>query len=213
MDNKPNIIFRGLNVRGLKDYKKRLNMFDWLKGENRDEKNALVAHVNILSETHCNLPQVAEKWGKQWSSNPQNSLFSLGTARRKGVAILINDKLRESFPDMKISHIKIDSRGRFIKCILTINECKFRLLGVYAPNNPLARIQFFLDLAEIIDDGVDDAENVFGGDWNCTQNTRLDRYNCVAQNDSGRSNLEYLCHLFDLEDIWRRHFPAELEYT
>ena len=213
MDNKPSIIFRGLNVRGLKSYVKRQNMFDWLKGINRDEKNAVIAHVNILSETHCNLPQVAARWGKQWSVDPKNSLFSLGTSRRKGVAILFNDKLREIFPDMKVSHINIDTRGRFIKCILTINDCKFRILGVYAPNNPLLRIQFFLDLAEVINDGVDDAENICGGDWNCTKDSRLDRYNCVSQNDSGRSNLEYLCHLFDLEDIFRRRFPAELEYT
>ena len=65
---------------------------------------------------------------------------------------------------MKVTNISNDSRGRFIKCILTINDCKFRILVVYAPNNPLERIQFFLDLAEVLNDGVEDAENICGGD-------------------------------------------------
>ena len=122
MDNKPQINFRGLNTRGLKDFGNRCNMFDWLKGKNLNVKNDHVADINFLSETHCNLPQIAKKWGEDWSNNPNNSYFSLGTSRRKGVAILINDKFRDSHPDMKISHKSIDTRGRYVKLILTVND-------------------------------------------------------------------------------------------
>ena len=212
MDNTPSITFRGLNVRGIQDSTRRLNVLEWLKGVNVDYPCS-IADINLISDTHCHSPNAAGKWSRQWSLNKNNSIWSLGTSNRKGVAILINDNFRMKYPDMKISHVSNDSRGRFIKCILTVNECKFRILVVYAPNNPLERIQFFLDLAEI-NDGVDDAENICGGDWNCTMNTFLDRLNCVSKhNDSGRSNLDYICNLFDLEDIWRRRHPTEREYS
>ena len=212
--NKPSITWRGLNVRGLKDDTKRLNMLEWLKGNNTDHPLAELADINLLSDTHCNSPNAASKWAKQWSLDKKNSIWSLGTSKRKGVAILFNDKLRENYPDMKVSHVSNDSRGRFIKCILTINECKFRILVVYAPNNPLERINFFLDLAEVLNDGVEDAENICGGDWNCAMNTFLDRLNCVSKhNDSGQTNLNYLCNIFDLEDVWRRRYPTNREYT
>ena len=214
MDNTPSITFRGLNVRGIQDSTRRLNVLEWLKGNHIDYPCNIVADINLISDTHCHSPNAADKWAKQWSLNRKNSIWSLGTSNRKGVAILISDNFRMKYPDMKISHVSNDSRGRFIKCILTVNECKFRILVVYAPNNPLERIQFFLDLAEIIKDGVEDAENIGGGDWNCTMNTLLDRLNCVSKhNDSGRSNLNYLCNLFDLEDIWRRRYPTEREYS
>ena len=205
--------FRGLNVRGIQDSTKRLNVLEWLKGNHIDYPCS-VADINLIADTHCHNPNTAGKWAKQWSLDKNNSIWSLGSSNRKGVAILFNDNFRIKYPDMKISHVLNDSRGRFIKCILTVNECKFRILVVYAPNNPLERAQFFLDLADIIKDGVEDAENIYGGDWNCTWNTILDRLNCVSKNnDTGRANLDYICNLFDLEDIWRRRNPYDREYS
>ena len=214
MDNKPSISFRGLNIRGGQDNTKRYNMFEYLKGHHIDYPTK-VADINLLSETHCRRPRQGEKWGEEWSSNEHNSIWSCGTAKQKGVAILINDRLRRNYPDMKISHILKDTCGRYIKCILTINGYKFRIVVVYAPNDPLQRIKFFIDLADIIfNDGIDDAENVFGGDWNCTLDSILDRLNCVSdQNDSGQLHLSHLCNLFDLEDIYRRRNPTTREYT
>ena len=150
MDNKPNIIFRGQNVRGIGDDTKRLNFLEWLKGNNTDHPIDRIADFNLLADTHCGSPNSAKNWGKEWSLNKKNSMWSLGSSNRKGVAILINDKFRERYPDMKISHVADDSKGRYLKCILTVNECKFRILVVYAPNRPLERIQFFLDLLDIL---------------------------------------------------------------
>ena len=121
MDNKPNIAFRGLNVRGLQNYTKRQNMFDWLKGKHLDIPKNIVGDVNMLSETHCHLPQIAKKWGREWSDDPNNSLFSLGSSNKKGVAILINDRLKEKYPDLKISHVK----KRFKRPLCKVyNDCE-----------------------------------------------------------------------------------------
>ena len=93
--NKPSITHLGLNVRGMKEDTKRLNMLEWLKGNNTDHPQTELADINLLSDTHCNSPNAAKKWSKEWSLDKKNSIWSLGTAKRKGVAILFNDKLRE----------------------------------------------------------------------------------------------------------------------
>ena len=124
MDNKPSISFRGLNIRGGQDDTKRYKMFEYLKGHHIDYSTN-VADINLLSETHCRRPRQGEKWGEEWSPNEHNSIWSCGTAKQKGVAILINDRLRKNYPDMNITHVLKDPCDRYIKCILTINKLHF----------------------------------------------------------------------------------------
>ena len=199
--------FRFLNFRGLQDYKKRCNSFFWLK----QKVNGLCPGINIISETHCAKKNITS-WWQQWSSREDNSIWSPGKTNKKGVAILISDEFRRAHPSLKISHVKIDPNGRYIKCIMSFENLKFRLLGVYAPNNPLERITFFNGLRDILDDGID-AENVFGGDWNCALNPLIDRYNCIKSNDLGNYDLNLLCDILDIEDIWRRRNPDKREYS
>ena len=156
--------FRFLNFRGLQNNNKRLSSFYWLK----QKVNGICPGVNIISETHCAKKNIGS-WWKQWSSLENNSIWSPGKTNKKGVAILINDDFRRAHPSLKISKVKIDPNGRYIKCIMTFDNINFRILGVYAPNHPLERVTFFGSLRDILDDGVV-AENVFGGDWNCALN-------------------------------------------
>ena len=65
------------NVRGLKDKKKRLAVYDFLKTKKID--------VILLQETHCHLKQEEYRWGREWGGV---SLWSKGTGNSKGVAIL-----------------------------------------------------------------------------------------------------------------------------
>ena len=103
MDNTPSISFRGLNVRGIQDPTRRLNVLEWLKGNHIDYPCNKAADINLISDTHCHSPNAASKWAKQWSLNAKNSIWSLGTSNRKGVAILINENFRMKYSDMKIS--------------------------------------------------------------------------------------------------------------
>ena len=95
---------------------------------------------------------------------------------------------------------------------MTVNDQKFRLLNLYAPNNEAERVKFFISLHHLLDDGID-AENVLGGDYNCVMNSDEDRLNCSGKNDVGQIDLHHLMNIFDLEDIWRRRHPNDSQYT
>ena len=106
----------------------------------------------------------------------------------------------------------IDPNGRCVKLILNINDRKYRLISTYAPNNEAERVKFFGDIQHLCNDNID-AESIFGGDFNCTMNSIKDRYNCSGKNDVGQIDLHHLTDTFDLEDVWRRRYPNENEFT
>ena len=217
MDKSNLTLFRSLNVRGIKTDKKRSDVFSWLKGDFRKKKRSTFkpAAINIIADTHCHLLKDRKDWTREWSSNEDNSFWSLGTSHQKGVAILINDDFRRDNPSMTVTHVDIDANGRYVKAIFEINGNKYRVIAVYAPTDPYEQIKFFREiLPPVIKDGVDDAENIWGGDWNCTQYPDLDRMYCVGKtNDLGLHDLSQLIKLFDVEDIWRRYHPEQKEFT
>ena len=197
------LIFRTNNCRGLRDDKTRNDYFHWLKSR--------PIGIEFLQETHCHLRKEAVKWGREWSTNKNDSYWSLGTNRSKGVAILFHPKLREAGID--ISNVITDPNGRYIKLMLKIGNCVFRVLNVYAPNNERDRVNFFLSLHDILLDDFSEAENVAGGDWNCVMDSIMDRFNCLSSQDVGQIDLKYLLDIHDLEDIWRRRNPEKRDYT
>ena len=197
------LLFRTNNCRGLRDNKTRYDYFNWLKSR--------PIGIDFLQETHCHLRKEAIKWGREWSSQQEDSYWSLGTNRSKGVAILFHPRLREI--GISISHVLLDSNGRYIKLILKIRNCTFRVLNVYAPNNERDRVNFFLSLHDILQDDIQEAENINGGDWNCVMDSEIDRLNCLTSQDVGQIDLKYLSEIYDMEDIWRRRNPNKREYT
>ena len=206
MDNQ--IFLRSLNCRGLRDDDTRNKMLFWCKQKVRGRTPS----INILSETHCHERKDRTNWGRQWSLNEENSFWSLGTKHSKGVAILISDEFRQNHPDMKILNTCIDSNGRYIKLIISINNSLFRILGVYAPNDGYERVKFLHMIKDLINDGYD-AENLFGGDWNLAFSSELDRFNCVGSNDLGKKDLSLICDSLDIEDIWRRRNPQKVVFS
>ena len=197
-----NIHIISLNVRGLKDYSKRQNTFKWLKGKHPD--------IVFLQETHCHLKKDVLQWSKEWSGSTHYNYWSLGTSRSKGVAILFNKNMTER--NIKITDVVIDPNGRSVKLDLHMNDRKYRLINIYAPNNEAERVKFFLNLHDYFTDNAD-AETIIGGDFNCTMNSDNDRQNCSCKNDVGQVDLSYLSNVFDLEDVWRRRHPDKKEYT
>ena len=192
------------NVRGIRTYKRRCDFTKWLK----DRKNVDMA---ILVDTHCRLPREARQWGKLWSQSEDDSYWSYGTKNRKGVTILLNPKLRDR---AKILKVDKDSNGRYIKIILEIGGSKYRIVGVYAPNDSADRINFILKLKTVVLIDDYDAENIVGGDHNLAMDDKLDRINCVSKhNDKGRIDMLYLTQKHDLEDIFRTRYPDKKQYT
>ena len=71
------LLFRSLNTRGLKDNKKRREVFRWLKKFHDG--------IIFLQETHSSEKQ-EHLWKNEWGSD---IIFSHGTSAARGVAILL----------------------------------------------------------------------------------------------------------------------------
>ena len=198
------------NCRGIKTEKRRRDFFDWVKQRNAD--------ITILGDTHCHLPKEEKEWVKEWCPsdeikkypNEYSSFWSKGTKARKGVAILLSPSFRER---VKIIENVRDTNGRYVKLIIQINDIKYRIIGIYAPNDGADRMNFIRNLHKVIKD-EHDAETIIGGDHNIAMDDILDRVNCISdKNDKGRIDLQYLARTHDLEDIWRTRNPTEKRYT
>ena len=151
---------RSINVRGMRDNRKRIDIFNHLKGEYLNNKGH---DIVVLVDTHCHFEKDVTKWSKEWSSNKSNSIWCKGTQHQKGVAILINENFRNKHPDLIVSEPIIDPNGRYIKVFLSIFGQKFRLLAVYAPPIGPNRVIFFQNLRTVMEDEVEDADNIYGG--------------------------------------------------
>ena len=198
------------NCRGIKTPKKRREFFDMI------EKRK--AHVTILADTKCHLPKEEKAWKREWCKsdelkkpeNDYNSFWSLGTQGRKGVAILLSPEFRER---ATVLEKVCDPNGRYVKLIIEINKAKYRILGLYAPNDGIMRINFIQSLHKVLMDNHD-AETIIGGDHNIALDDILDRINCTSEhNDVGRVDLQYLAQVHDLEDIFRVRNPTLKRYT
>ena len=94
----------------------------------------------FLQETHCHLKKDEIKWSKEWSKSDKDSLWSRGTSRSKGVAVLFNTNF---LSDQKsVTNLVTDPNGRSIKLSVSDGNNKYRLLNIYSPNNECERIKF-----------------------------------------------------------------------
>ena len=116
-----------LNTRGLTEDQKRKSIYYWLRNKEAD--------IILLQETHCCSDRDEYVWSKEWSGE---ALWSKGTNRSKGVAILFKPGL-----DVKITNDLKDENVRFIWVDVENNDIKFKLVNLYAPNNPRYRELFF----------------------------------------------------------------------
>ena len=144
-----------LNVRGMRDIKKRRELFSWLK----KKKLSII----FLQETHSDQDSCIQ-WEKECG---YTAIFSHATTHSSGVCIFFNNNL-----DFSVKKCYVDPQGRFIVIDILSNETYYTLINVYAPNNECP--MFFNILKEKIDSF--NCENIiFGGDFNCVINPILDK--------------------------------------
>ena len=189
-----------LNVRGMKDNKKRRELFYWLRKQQHD--------VILLQETHCHSKKLEYCWTREWDGQ---SVWSLGTHNSKGVAILFNRNHLYDF-----STVFKDPNGRFIAIDLNLDDNQIRLLNVYGPNTINERIEFYDNhVSHFLDT---DSSKIVGGDFNCTLNPSIDRLNTHTRirqslEDGGSKSIENILNKYDLEDVWRRRNPDNIKFT
>ena len=134
-----------------------------------------------------------------------------GTKHSKGVAVLFRKSL-----DFEILGEKIDNNGRFIILKCCVNNEKFSLINIDAPNKVPHQVNFINDLMKVMAaENITNSDNIIiGGDWNLTLNDQMNKLGGIG--DSKRKSVMKLTELFksfDLLDVWRLNHNNLKRYT
>ena len=106
-----------MNVRGLRNDKKRKEMFIYFKNMQSD--------IICVQESHVE-SSIEAMWTNEWGGE---ILFSNDSSLARGVMIMFKPKLA-----VLINKVMIDTLGRFILADVTIDSQNFLIANVYAPN-------------------------------------------------------------------------------
>jgi exonuclease III len=189
------ISITSINVRGLGDKKKRLDIFSRLK-----EQNVMIA---CLQDVH--IGEKSEILAKnQWG---MDAVFSLYSSNARGVAILLNSKLNYT-----IHRTKTDPNGNFLALDITIDEyIRFTLINIYGPNED--KPDFYKNIKAIIN-SFENESVLLCGDWNMVLNPKHDSYNYKhINNPKARDEVLSLIEEMELVDVWRAFHESENHYT
>ena len=188
------VLIGSVNVNGLRNAKKRRNVFTWFKQKKYD--------CVLLQETHCEGTEESEQWAQEWSGY---SKWHNGTRLSKGVAILISEQA-----SIKVIQRNGHGDGRIISHKIEINETQIQIINIYAPNNPTERKQFINSINNIIDIN---SINIIAGDFNLVLNSELDREPHRHSNDVGYNELINLMETSDIEDVFRKQNPKKQSFS
>lgn len=188
-----------LNVRGVREPKKRREIFRWIKRFHNGANN-----ITFLQETHSTENDEKE-WKSEWGSN---IIFSHGTSNSKGVAILLPINF-----NFTIENSKINNDGRKIVMNITHEENDYCLINIYAPTQDLEndQFQFFQDLNVDIENNLD-KKLIVGGDFNLPLEN-IDKSNNLVNKSKAKTQLQQTMALYDIMDIWRVQNPGVKRYT
>ena len=107
-----------LNVRGLRDYKKRRKIYNWL------HKHNIQRGISFIQEAHCTLKD-ERTWTNMWRGK---TFFSHGTNQSCGVITLIGCEV-----EFELFDKVLDDKGRFIILYCKLQGDYLVLINSYAP--------------------------------------------------------------------------------
>ena len=121
---------------GLRDNKRRRNIFQWLKTQNFDTIFSQETHIHQKNEIDI----INNEWhGKHY--------WAYGSYHSAGVRVLLLPK----FPGMTDEpHMCSDYGGCTLYVPIKVEDSDIQLLNVYAPNAPSERRKFFDNLSKYI---------------------------------------------------------------
>lgn len=151
------------NVRGINDFQKRRDIFQYL----RQQK----FQIFCLQDTHFTEslePYISAEWGGE-------VIYSSYTSNARGVCILFNNDF-----EYKIYSSKRDTNGNYIILDLEIEGKRLTLINLYGPNDDSPN--FYMDIIEKMQEYENDTCMICG-DFNLVQDQILDTYNYVNVNN------------------------------
>ena len=182
------------NCQGLGDFKKRKDMFCYLREKKYD--------IYFLQDTHFEKKlekQIRTEWGYE-------SYFASYNSQSRGVAVLLNNTF-----DFKVSLIDFDPEGNYIILKLDTMERTITLINIYGPNrdNPdfYSQINQKIELLNL-------TNIIWAGDWNLVINPNLDYHNYKHNNNPrAQEKTIEIMNERELVDIWREMNPEVMQYT
>ena len=158
----------------------------------------------FLQETYSS-KECENTWQAEWGGKV---FFNHGTKHSKGTMVLFRPKLI-----FQIEKQIVDKNGRYIILDGTFADNHIVLVNIYAPNDVNQQVAFFKELENRLQEYSEETI-IIGGDFNCTL-SELDK---KGGNQNSRKlpvvrEIDKLCNLYDLNDIWRQRNPNETQFT
>ena len=184
------------NVKGIGDFKKRKDVFNYLRDQKQD--------IYLLQETHLK-PEKENFIRSEWGYN----IWLAGAATNSnGVAILFNSTF-----EYKLYEVKRDPRGCYIALDIDIMNKRITILNVYGPSdrdNP----DFFETICNVVNQ-IGNDNIIIGGDWNCPLDMKMDARNYTNNNIRPRTRLKIKEFMSDknLVDIFRELHPDKKAFS
>jgi len=182
-----------LNVSGLNKLIKRHSIFRWLHKQIKDV-------IFLLEMYSSNI--TAKIWENEWG---RKVLYNHGTCHSKGVMILLNPKL-----DCQIKEEVRDENGRFLGARITLDDVQIVLANVYAPNDTTHQVLFLKEIQKLLSNFAQE-KIIIDGDFNCALSPNGG--NPTSKKLPVIKEIDNLCHLYGLCDIWRFLNPTAKQFT
>ena len=185
-----------LNVRGLKNRKKRKSVFQCLTDNQID--------IALLQETYCTVKD-KNTFSNDWDGKCYHSVSDSNHSR--GVVTLLNKQFIKQ-TQYKLINTDADRNGRRILITFSLQNVAYNILNIYAPNQIAERDKFFTNTYKYIHDNA--LQNVIiGGDFNYAT-APIDRANSTSKLRS--KTYENMIEKLDIIDIWRNKNPGNKKY-
>ena len=181
-----------LNVRGLRNKKKRRIYFNTFKKKKYD--------IICLQETHIT-ECVKDEWMREWKDG---FVYQTGTPNSLGQVILFSKRVN--------AFTVIESNERYLATVVNIKNKQSVIINVYAPNGNNEKEHFFASIREKLKNLAFD-EIILCGDFNCVIDNEID---IIAGEKHNRETVKTFNDMIDssnIFDAWRLFHPNEKKFS
>ena len=183
-----------MNVRGLSNGSKRIDVFNWLKSKKFS--------IYCLQDIHVG-QKYESSFVRDWGYEVILSFFS---SESRGVAVLFMPGL-----DYKVQNIPRDEFGNLLIIDLELCGTPTVLVVLYGPNKD--QPSFYSKLRDYLSE-KDNKPIIICGDWNLVLDFKQDTCNYVSENNvNSRLKVKEMICALDLIDTWRSSYPFAKKYT
>lgn len=190
-----NIDILSFNCNGLGDFKKRKDVFDFIR---KQEGN-----IYLLQETHWKKEYenfIRSQWG-------YDCIISGCSTSSNGVAILFKNNF-----EYKINSSICDKEGKFIIIDIEMMHQRIILCNIYGPSQGDKPTFFSTVFNHIL--SFDNDNIIIGGDWNIALNPKVDsNHPTNIYKIRSRKIILDLMEQYDLVDIFRTQHGDKRKYT